>query len=73
MIRNEWMDVAIMQQTAALTFSLPSQVLPPFNHTVCVSGSILQTLKNFGLPTQIQYLLQAGGKEGLLILTFCTQ
>lgn len=71
MIRNEWIEVAIMQQTIALTFSLPSQFQPPFNQTVRVSGSILQRLKNFVSPTQIQYLLQAGGKEDLLILTFC--
>lgn len=73
MTENEWMDVAIKQQLELWFFSLPSQFLPPFKHTVYVSGSVLQRLKNFVLLTQIQYLLQAGGKEELFILTFCTR
>ena len=64
--------MALEQEAGILTVSLSSQPLSPFRPTVGGSGSVLQRLKNFVSLTQMQYLLQAGGKEELVILPFCT-
>lgn len=60
------MKAAIKHQTGNKIFLLPIQFLPLFNHTIYVSRSIL---KDWWIKwTQIQYLLQAYGKNELFIL-----
>lgn len=66
------MKAVIKHPTGTVIFSLISQFLPPLNHSIYVSGSVLQKWMNLVLVSQIYYLLLCG-KEELFILNVLYQ